>query len=204
MIAGSAYMYNYTNGSSIWKTRTQGFLNATAEFFPTSYGGNVMSEIACEPRNTCNIDQPSFRAYMARWLATTTQLAPWTYDTIMPKLQASAQGAAKQCSGTVNGDTNACGQRWWQSTYDGNPGVGQQMSALAIIQANLIKEVAAPVGADTGGTSVGNPNAGGDKPNTAVPSEDTDVITTGDKVGAGILTTLMVLSTLGGAYWMIS
>jgi len=110
-----------------------------------------MVEVACEPGRTCNYDEPSFKAYLSRWMAATTQLAPFTTDAIMPKLRASAQGAAAQCSGGTDGAT--CGQKWAQPQWDGKYGVGEQMSAMSVMQANLISQVAGPVTQHSGGSS---------------------------------------------------
>ncbi|OCK85630.1 glycoside hydrolase family 76 protein [Lepidopterella palustris CBS 459.81] len=201
MIGGAAYMYNYTNGSSTWATRLSGFLNNSEVFFPSTYGGNVMVEVACEVTQKCDTDQWSFKAYLARWLAISAQLAPYTADQIIPKLQGSAKAAATQCNGGNSG--TACGSRWFQSTSDGNTGVGQEMSALSVIAANLIGEVTAPYSAVTGGTSKGNPSAGtggGATQNPLVGSP----ITTGDKAGAGIITTLVLVTILGGGWFMVS
>jgi len=159
-----------------------------------------MTEVACEANGKCDIDQKSFKAYLARWMAATTKVAPWTHDLIMPKIQASAQAAAKQCSGGTDGVT--CGMRWTTNgVWDGSYGVGEQMSALEVVQSLMIDSVAGPVQNDTGGTSKGNPNAGSH-------SEDNplvlDTIQTGDKVGAGFLTTLVLIAILGGAWWMVA
>jgi hypothetical protein len=190
-------MYNYTNGSSIWAERLQGFLNHTSTFFPKDKGG-VMVEI-CEPSQKCNIDQWSFKAYLARWLAVAAQLAPFTYAQIKPILETSAKAAAAACTGGSN--QNTCGSRWYQA-FDGSVGVGQQMSALSVISANLIKEVKAPYSANTGGTSQGNPAAG--TGSDAPPKAVFDEVTTADKAGAGILTAIALITTVGGAWWMIS
>ena len=96
-----------------------------------------MQEQACEDINTCDTDQLSFKAYTSRWLAATTQLAPFTASTIQPLLKSSAMAAAQQCSGP----NNECGFKWTQgATWDGTTGVGQQMSALEVIQANLVTQ----------------------------------------------------------------
>lgn len=50
-------------------------------------------------------------------------------------LQQSAKGAAAQCSGGANGTT--CGSDWSSSAWDGTQGLGQDLSALNIIVANL-------------------------------------------------------------------
>ncbi len=161
-----------------------------------------MQEIACEPQMTCNYDQPSFKAYLARWMAATTQIAPFTYDFIQPKLHASAQGAAAQCSGGTSGTT--CGRMWYKSTWDGKMGVGEQMSAMSVIQANLISKVAPPVTASKGGTSKGNPLAGsgGDNPVAFNDPSANMKITVGDKAGAGILTAIILGGLIGMVWWI--
>ena len=160
-----------------------------------------MVEVACEPQVTCNYDQPSFKAYLARWMAATAQIAPFTSERIMIKLRASAIGAAKQCSGGPDGQT--CGRHWTTATWDGKTGVGEQMSALSVIQANLIQKVAPPVTQDTGGVSKSDPSAGtkGDKP-ANVDNLVTRQITAGDRAGASILTAITVGGLLATMYWI--
>lgn len=174
-------------------------------------GPNIMVEVECEPVGTCNIDQPSFKAYLSRWLAVTAQLVPQYYDRIFEQLRVSAKGAAGQCSGGSTGRT--CGREWNSTTYDGTYGVGEQMSALAIVQAMMIDvgELSAPVGSTTGGTSKGNPNAGtpgsssgsGGGSKSGESDVTTRTITTKDKAGAGFLTALFLTITLGGGYWLV-
>lgn len=130
-------------------------------------------------------------------MAASTKAAPWLFDQVMPYIYKSAVAAAQQCDGGSDGVT--CGMKWTQNTtWDGSYGVGQQMCALEVIQATVIEQSTAPVSADSGGTSKGNPNAGtgGDTTDTAAP---TDVITTGDRAGAGILTVVVLIGTLSGA-----
>ena len=160
-----------------------------------------MVEVACEPLQSCNNDQPSFKAYLARWMAATTQIAPFTQDRIITKLRASAEGAAKQCSGGTDGKT--CGRTWRSATWDGKSGVGEQMSALSIIQANLIQRVEAPVTADKGGISKGDPSAGthGDNPVVLDPLI-TRKITAGDRAGAAIITAITLVGLVGTMYWI--
>ncbi|PSS27636.1 glycoside hydrolase family 76 protein [Amorphotheca resinae ATCC 22711] len=194
---GAANMYNYTNGSEIWKGRLDGLINSTLDtFFPNG----IAYEVACEPKLTCTTDMYSFKSYLTRWLATTTQLAPYTYDTIMPVLKTSAVAAAKQCSGGANG--RMCGLSWSKGTdWDGTQGVGQEMAAMSVIITNMIPfvHVAPPVTNQTGGTSVGNPNAGSQSvENPAAISPPT----TGAKAGAGILTTFVLLGVTGMFGWM--
>ncbi|KAK3671669.1 hypothetical protein LTR78_008402 [Recurvomyces mirabilis] len=121
-----------------------------------------------------------------------------------PYLQASAQGVAGQCDGGSDGVT--CGMEWNSTKWDGTYGIGQQLSALSVIQANLIQtsRLGAPFTSDTGGTSQGDPNAGSGSDNPGLGSEYTRTIKSADKGGAGFLTLLAVGSTLGGAYFLVT
>lgn len=217
VVMGAAYMYNYTNGSSTWADRLNLVMKGTDIFFVESagtnpnqgqppQGGEIAAEVACEPpaQQTCNNDEPSFKAYLMRWLAVTTKLAPYTHDTIMTRLKASAVGAAGQCVGTGSGLTNSCGRRWYQTTWDGMSGVGEQMSAMSVFANNLIDSAAAPLTAMQGGTSVGDPSAGASTSDQDILNDDlTRPITTGDKAGAGILTALALILLIAGTWWMI-
>lgn len=196
MLLGAATMYNYTNDEK-WRTRVDGLLNNTDIFFQD----DVMFEVACEANGLCDTDQKSFKAYLSRWMAATTKMAPWTYDFVINKLRKSATAAALQCSGGDNGRT--CGVKWTDgATWDGTYGVGQQMSALEVIQSNLIQQVQGPLTNTTGGTSEGNPNAGSNSA-TTVSKLSPSAITTGDKVGAGFLTGVVLVGVVGGAWWII-
>lgn len=196
LLLAAATMWNQTTGDtqSKWGARVSGLLKENMVFFNN---GTIMYEVACEPNGNCNVDQLSFKAYLSRWMAATTKVAPWTSDQILPLLASSAQAAAQSCSG--GNDGNVCGTKWTQAGWDGTFGVGQQMSALEVIQSNLIKKVAGPVSNSTGGTSKGNPSAG---TGTTVHVEPPHAITTGDKAGAGVLTAVVIVSLLGGGYWM--
>jgi mannan endo-1,6-alpha-mannosidase len=149
-----------------------------------------MYEIACELINDCTTNQFSFKAYLSRWMAETTQLAPFTYNTIMPKLRASAQAASSQC---IGGSGNTfCGMKWTKGAYDGTTGVGQQMSALEVVQGLLTPNASAPLTNSTGGTSVGNSAAG--TTSSSDPLVNLPPITAGDRIAA----TLMSVGLLGG------
>lgn len=112
-----------------------------------------MYEVACEPSNNCDTDQLSFKAYLARWMAASTKVAPFVGDIVNAQLKTSAVAAAKSCSGGADGVT--CGTKWTTGAWDGAYGVGQQMSALETIQGLLIGQVSGPVTNSTGGTSKG-------------------------------------------------
>jgi mannan endo-1,6-alpha-mannosidase len=186
-----------TNGSAVWEQRVSLLLNST---FNTFFPDDIAYEVACEPKLTCTTDMFSFKAYLTRWLAATTFVAPFTRDLIMPKLKASAIAAAQQCSGGTNGRT--CGLSWSKGTvWDGTFGVGQQMAAMSVIFTNLLplQEVGAPLTNATGGTSAGNPNAGS---GSVADPEAIKPATQGDRVGAGIVTTLMLVGATGMFGWM--
>ena len=188
-----------TEGGSQWQERINGIIGRLNYFIPNNDG--VISEVACEPIGTCNIDQRSFKAYLARWMAMAAVKAPFTYDRLKPILETSAEAAVATCTGGSDG--NQCGLRWTQRSFDNSVGVGEQMSALEVIQANLIDYVAGPVSADTGGTSEGDPNAG--TGSRVGPGDlDRSTVTTADRAGAGILTVLIVLFVVGGAWWLVA
>ena len=203
LLLGAATMWNQTssdpNAQALWAERTSGLINASALFFHQP--GNIMFEIECEPTSVCNNDQFSFKAYLSRWMAATTKVAPWTAAQILPFLSNSAQAAAKQCSGGSDGVT--CGTKWWTDAgvWDGTYGVGQQMSALEVIQSLLIGGVAGPVGNSTGGTSQGDPSAGtGSGAEEGIGAAWHGPITTKDKVGAWVLTAVVIVGWIGVAW----
>ncbi|KAH8156383.1 hypothetical protein CIB48_g11864 [Xylaria polymorpha] len=115
-----------------------------------------------------------------------------------------------QCSGSppaseFRGDPGtACGFKWTdKGSFDGLVGVGQQMSALSAVQYTLIKkaEVAKiPVTASTGGTSIGNVNAGA---STESKLPVLPAITTAERVAAGFATTAILFSVLGGSFFVM-
>ena len=160
-----------------------------------------MVEYACEPLGTCNSDQRSFKAYLDRWLAVTVQLAPYTTGTIIPWLQGSAAAVAQICDGT--GKDTRCGRQWWIGKNDGTVDVGNQMTAMSVVQSNLIVRVEAPKDTKTG-SSQGDAAAGNAVPNAPVlPSVATRPVSTADIVGAWILTALVVGAMSAGAFFMI-
>lgn len=215
MLVGSAYMYNATS-DPVWLDRVQGLLNATNIFFVKGgqtdpsiaqplLGGTIMSEIACESQKTCNYDQPSFKAYLSRWMAVSGQLVPQIAAQVYTRLSQSAAAAAPGCTGAAMGKTNMCGRRWYQTIWDGNYGVGEQMSALSVFQNLLIKNVPAPYTLKNGGTSKSDPEAGfGSGQGSGLYDPYANMpITTGDRAGAGILTLISMVLIAGGAAWTV-
>lgn len=79
--------------------------------------------------------------------------------------------------------------------------MGQQMAAMSAIFVNMLalQPVGAPVTNSTGGTSIGNSNAGSQSnsnPQALKPA------TGGDKAGAGFVTALVLVSATGMFGWM--
>ncbi|EFY95471.2 glycoside hydrolase family 76 protein [Metarhizium robertsii] len=198
-ILGAAAMYNYTE-NPVWKDRLDNLLGASRVFF-TGPDKNIMTEVACEPVDRCNLDQQSFKAYLSRWFAAITKWAPHTYDFVMPYLRASAVAAAKQCVGGNN--KRMCGLKWNQDKYDGSTGVGQQMAAMEVTLACLIQDRPAPVSHGNGGTSKGNPGlGGGDMGRNEPKSPGYKAITAGDQAGAAILTIALLTALIIGIGWI--
>ncbi|CAI4609654.1 BBF_collapsed_G0033800.mRNA.1.CDS.1 [Saccharomyces cerevisiae] len=193
LLAGSAYLYNFT-GSDLWHTRTKEFLNASQVFFHDG----IVYEAACQGPNTCNTDQRSFKAYFARFLGVTAQLVPETRNQIMSWLNTSAIAAAKSCSGGTDGHT--CGLNWFNGTWDGMYGLGEQMSALEVMVNTRALDKPAPYTAENGGSSVGDGAAGTQaQPTNLAPLN----ITKGSKAGAGIITAVIGISIVACALWLV-
>ncbi|CZT04563.1 probable mannan endo-1,6-alpha-mannosidase DCW1 precursor [Rhynchosporium agropyri] len=195
-LMGAATMYNHTNGSDIWRQRTDSLIKASKSFFIN----DVMYE-PCEPVGRCNVDQRSFKCYFTRELAATAELAPWTHDNIMKEIEVSAMAAVKTCT-AGNSGTN-CGLKWTTGTNDGSLGVGEQMAVLEIIQSNLVDQ-APGWKSDVKGTgrSKGDANAGqGSKTDSSQLAQVR--ITSADRVGAGILTAIVICGVIGGSATMI-
>jgi len=97
-----------------------------------------------------------------------TQLASYTSVAINPLLQTSANAAAKYCNQGTN--NTQCTMWWTGAVGPATLGVGQQMSALNVFNANMMKFiVAAPTTSQNGGTSVGNPDAGNSNSDQLTP-----------------------------------
>ncbi|KAI5865583.1 glycoside hydrolase family 76 protein [Durotheca rogersii] len=204
-LQGAAVMQNFTGGNSTWKQRVEGLAKRSREYF---FDDGIVVERPCEGFNFCDIDQQSFKGYLMRWMASAAQMAPSTFDILMPLLGSSAAAAAQQCSGSPPASEfrgkpgTACGFKWTEKDkFDGLVGVGQQMSALSAIQYTLVKkQTAPPVTADTGGTSLGNVNAGR-RIEDKMPS--VPEISTGEKVAAGFLTSAIVFTIIGACVFVM-
>jgi mannan endo-1,6-alpha-mannosidase len=155
----------------------------------------------CEPVKKCNVDQRSFKAYYTRWLAATAELVPHTHDNIIQEIRASALAAVKTCTAGPTG--TACGLKWTEGVNDGSLGVGEQMAVMEIVQSNLVDRAPGWRSAVKGtGTSRGDINAGVGRPVDASYLAGGKV-STGDKIGAGILTALALAGVIGGTSMML-
>ncbi|KAK9451332.1 glycosyl hydrolase family 76-domain-containing protein [Limtongia smithiae] len=192
-LAGSAYLYNYTE-SEVWYNRTQNILDGLHVFFNSTSG--IMYEVACENALSCDTDQKSFKAYLARYMGLTAVLAPFTYDTIMEHLTKTAAGLATSCTGGTDGVT--CGMNWMVGYWDGEWGLGEEMGALEVVQNLMIGDVPAPYTATTGGSSTNGSDSSSDDDDS-----DDGVITTGDRAGAGIVTSVALILMLLFSGWMV-
>jgi mannan endo-1,6-alpha-mannosidase len=159
-----------------------------------------MYEAACQNSGNCNNDQRTFKAYFSRFLGSTAQMVPETNETIYALLDASARGASSSCSGGTDGHT--CGLNWFKDGggWDGYYGLGEQMSALEVMQNLRIRDRPAPYTAETGGTSVGDPAAGTETTQTNLSSLQLDG---GDTAGAAIITAVVSLSIIASVVWIL-
>uniref|UniRef100_A0A093X784 Mannan endo-1,6-alpha-mannosidase n=1 Tax=Talaromyces marneffei PM1 TaxID=1077442 RepID=A0A093X784_TALMA len=199
----SAYMYNYTNGSTEWLTPVNGLLTATWNTFASDAYGNILTEFECETTEICNRNEILFKGLTAGWMALAALIVPSIYGTIVPKLQASSAAAAASCSGDNN---NTCGVKWYTKSWDGEIGLEEQMSALNIFWSNLIMmpnaSAYAPLTSRTGGNSSSDPTAGTkDSTNKA---SNLKAITSADRAGAGILTALFAVVIISVVYWTVA
>jgi mannan endo-1,6-alpha-mannosidase len=181
--------------TAMWKANVDQIMLGINIFFKN----NIMFEVACESNGRCDVDQRSFKAYLSRWMAASTKVAPWTHDTIMPLMATSASAAVGTC--ILGADGNQCGLRWTEGPVNDGTwlGVGEQMCALEVVQSNLIDYVDGPLTNKTGGTSVGDPLAGSHSNDNP---DQFDTIKTADKAGATILTLLVLSMLFAGAWWM--
>ncbi|CCC67432.1 hypothetical protein NCAS_0A08740 [Naumovozyma castellii] len=161
VLGGCAYMYNATK-SPEWGMNTIKILNGATTYF---FQNKTMLETACQrpDRVFCNNDQRTFKSIFSRMLGLTSVMAPFTSERIDPLIVQSAEAAALSCTGGFDNET--CGLNWLEGKNDGYYGLGEQLSALEVIQNLLIHKRPPPYMAKTdknkvGGVSKGDPAAG--------------------------------------------
>ena len=131
LLYGSAVMYNVTNGNGTWHDRVTTLLsNIQATFFSK----NIMIETACEGADTCDTDNKFYKGILARDMARTMVVAPFTESTILPLLQSTGEAAAASGCADPNG---TCGFVWTGSTNNGTD-LGSDYSALEAVLGNLV------------------------------------------------------------------
>lgn len=196
LMSGCAYIYNAT-GDSTWLQRTQDLFEGSQIFFID----DIMYEKTCQPSNKCTTDQRSFKSLFSRSLGQVAKLVPSLTDDAMKLIQASAEGAAKSCTGGTDGHT--CGLNWQLGYCDAMYGLGEQMCALEIIQNLLVLDRPAPYTNETGGSSVGDASLGSNVNGTQAISEYDITITGKDKAGSGVITAFVLAALVGGCVWMV-
>ena len=130
-------------------------LNSTRNIFVND--DDILTEPACLPQNTCNIDQLAFRGVLARALAVArdfdVRINPLDvdYDAI---LQASAEAAGESCT------QKACLPDWTRSISDGSSGLSELLAALNAVVAALPQELGEAAGDSSSGGSSSSSGAG--------------------------------------------
>ncbi|KAJ5113012.1 Mannan endo-1-6-alpha-mannosidase DCW1 [Penicillium angulare] len=201
-MGGCAYMYAQTQ-DEYWLECVKGLMGSLFDLFFTAKNDYIIEDYVCEPTAQCNNNEVLFKGLVVTWLAETALLIPSLYDEILAKLQSTAAGAAKSCTGNNN---NTCGVAWYKQEWDGLQGMEEQISASSAFSVLMLKwmngtDGAAPVTSTTGGNSTGNVHAGEDDSTSS--STNASPITTGDKAGAGILTAVLVSGMVGMAIFML-
>lgn len=158
LIDAGAYMTNITQFSSLsnatfwdftlWltiSTASRIFVDQAAS--ANSLGRSILYEVACQPSDNCYVDQKAYRTRLARAMGNARHLAYQSshsvngtgvnayIERITSILQTSATAAASQCTGGEIG--TACGSDWVSREFDGSTGLGEDLSALEVILANL-------------------------------------------------------------------
>lgn len=211
-LLGAAHMWNLTQTNSAyagdadkWKERVTGFVNACNTFLkadPT--GAKVLTEVICEPQDTCMVDGSTFKAYLARWMNDVVNVAPFAASQIQTLLAPSAPAAAQACTGPpkYSPDGATCGQEWYTGSFDGRTGIGMQMTALEVISGLLPSN--GPVN-EAQGISKSNPAAGSFQVGQLPGNGKSPIlnITSGDKAGAAIITILLCMTSIVGAWWIL-
>ncbi|GMM44277.1 putative mannan endo-1,6-alpha-mannosidase [Pichia kluyveri] len=197
LLSGSAYIYNFT-GNDTWLNRFSDVYTGIESTFVNSSTG-IIYEAMCQESGKCNNDQRSFKSIFSRSLGQSAQLISSYTDRIMNLINTSAKGAAESCSGGSDGHT--CGINWSYGSWDGWYGLGEQISALEIMQNTLVMQNAPPLTNSTGGTSTGDVNAGLTSRETS--NKNLITVTSKDKAGAGVLTAIVLIIFVGISGWTI-
>lgn len=194
LLAGHAYLHDFTKDPS-WLDHLH---KLYAAFESRFYDNGVLFEQRCEEKEKCNDDQKSFKSITSRCLMHTASLIPELAPLIHDRIWASAQAAAQACN-----DQGECGVRWTLGYYDGNTGLGQQISvseALIAAISVLQPELAVPLTSISGGTSKGDSNGGYPEDYEWVHLKL--VITRKEVAGATLLSILIMGTMIGTGWWL--
>lgn len=155
-ITGAAHLYNISTGDAqvTWKKNLDGLLNATLDLY---FPNGIAKEVVCDDGARCTLDMKFMKGILAQQLVDTIQVAPYTADSILPKLTTSAQAAAKVC------DSTGC-PLLWDGTLTGKTpstllygtGMGETFSVLSYVQGLLVGKAKTPVTEKTAGAAAGN------------------------------------------------
>ncbi|KAK1974263.1 family 76 glycoside hydrolase [Colletotrichum cereale] len=143
LVQGAAFLYNITDGSNIWRERTEKLVDS---FLKTFFFNGTAYEIACEGRKgLCPSDALWFKGYVHRWMS------PIIANKVLPVLRSSAEAAVKRCMARKSGLANQCGFYWSEGVFsdpqttDNTTGAGEAVSVLAAVSNLLIADAPAPV-----------------------------------------------------------
>ncbi|KAM0420986.1 hypothetical protein ACHAPT_011229 [Fusarium lateritium] len=125
LILGMAYMYNYTDGSESWRSRLEPLMSSFLDTYFKKDGRYYDSLCPVEGDEECPRDLITFKALTHRWLAVTSQIAPFTAETILKTLRKSAEA--------------------FDQDKDGEDALEQTLSELAMVSNLLISDAYASV-----------------------------------------------------------
>lgn len=135
-----------------------------------------MSQFSCESSGACTDTHDIMKALFASDLTFVTLVAPYTVSDIIPRLKASAVGAAKQCTGGSN--HTLCGRRWYQPKWDGTASMEEQISATSIFTSNLVVyNGKVPITATTTSNDTGSSTTSSSGPGTGTASAGVETST---------------------------
>ncbi|KAF2202831.1 mannan endo-1,6-alpha-mannosidase [Delitschia confertaspora ATCC 74209] len=179
---GAAFMYNLTNGDNKWKDAVNGLVTSGAVFWK---GNNILTEVACEPKQTCNVDQSAFKGIAARSYARASVVAPIASVPLRKVLETSAKGAGSNCNG--EGKDLSCTHEWQPEAAQGKHTIvsgklGEVFAALEVVQgllypkASIVAKGTTPTGSSNPSSTLsssGTVSASGTPSGSVVPAQGT-------------------------------
>lgn len=157
---GAAFMYNYvswnlpceealchseliidlakTNGSSTWQDRVT---KLSTSFLDTFFLEDTLFEPFCEEPDLCRWFTSTYKGLSTRWLAVTTQMAPFTSASILTALRSSAESIISKCAGDEVGSHCNYSRR---NSYSRQDDAMEAMAVLAAVSNLLIEDAPEP------------------------------------------------------------